>query len=75
MRLRNVSCLLEDSTNQPLQKKVENQQYVESWDHTEFRVLALQLPHSEQMNPDGVHQAAENDKNDREEFMPTLLSC
>ena len=23
--------------------------------HTEFRALALQLPHSEQMNPDGVH--------------------
>ena len=24
-------------------------------DHTEFRVLTLQLPHSEQMHPDGVH--------------------
>jgi len=27
------------------------------------------------MNPDRVYRAAENEKNDREEFMPTLLSC
>jgi hypothetical protein len=35
-------------------------------DHTEFRVLALQLFHSDQMNPDWVHLASEDDKKDRE---------
>jgi hypothetical protein len=44
-------------------------------DHTECRVLALQFPHSEQMNPDGVHGAFEDDKKDREGYTPTLLSC